>query len=221
VLRAGFAYSLAERQDIQERAERLLAQHQELSRSASAGMFKGGLGGSSAQEVAYHTVTHLLHQALRDVLGDHVRQRGSNITPDRVRFDFTHDARLSPEQTAQVEQIVNTKIEERLPTSFTILPLEQAQQSGAIGLFAEKYGETVKVYSIGPLPEGLSATAAATGEPELAGEVATMVPRSAVYSREFCGGPHVAHTGLIPGRFRIQKDERIGRDVVRIRAVLA
>ena len=154
MLRARFTYSLAERQEIQERAERLLAQHQELSRSASAGMFKSGLGGSSAQEVEYHTVTHLLHQALRDVLGGHVWQRGSNITPDRVRFDFTHDARLTREQTARVEQIVNEKIEDRLPISFTILPLEQAQQSGAIGLFADRYGEMVKVYSIGPLPEG-------------------------------------------------------------------
>lgn len=220
VLRRQFAYSLAERQEIQAQAERLLAQHQELSRSASAGMFKSGLGGTSAQEVAYHTVTHLLHQALRDVLGAHVQQRGSNITPDRVRFDFTHDARLTPEQIAQVEQIVNEKIAEGVPMSFAIVPLEQARQSGAIGLFAEKYGETVKVYSIGPLPAGASVSA--TGEdPELAGEVATMLPRSAVYSREFCGGPHVANTGLIRGQFRIQKDERIGRDVVRIRAVVS
>jgi alanyl-tRNA synthetase len=120
-----------------------------------------------------------------------------------------------------VEQIVNEKIEDRLPISFTILPLERAQQSGAIGLFAERYGEMVKVYSIGPLPEGSPVAVVAAEELELAREVATVLPRSAVYSREFCGGPHVANTGLIHGRFTIQKDERIGRDVVRIRAVLA
>ncbi len=195
--------SLEDRQLLQKLFEELFNAHKELSRNASAGMFKGGLAEHSDQIIQYHTTTHLLQQALRDVLGDHVVQRGSNITNERLRFDFTAMERLTEEQKKQVEQIVNEKIKASLPVSSQILPLEQARASGAIGLFGEKYPDMVKIYSIGPLPETDS-----------------LRPRDEVYSREFCGGPHVSNTSQIKGTFKIQKDEKISKDVVRIKAVL-
>lgn len=217
--RGGFDYSIEERQSIAEKSHKLFEEHQELSRQGAAGMFKGGLGGHSSKEIQYHTATHLLQQALRDVLGDSVQQRGSNITQERLRFDFTSERRLTPEEKQEVERIVNEKIEAKLPVNFAILPLNEAQKSGAIGLFGEKYGEAVKVYSIGGKLVG-SRDKGEGGSVELAGEVDSIEPRSAVYSREFCGGPHVANTSEIKGQFKIQKDEKVSRDVVRIKAVL-
>lgn len=139
--------------------------HQEKSRTATAGMFKGGLADHSPQSINYHTATHLLHQALRDVLGDHAIQRGSNITPERLRFDFAHPDKLTAEQLAEVERIVNDKIKADLPVRQEEMSVEEARQAGALGLFSDKYGERVKVYRIGD------------------------------YSIEICGGPHVEHTG--------------------------
>lgn len=217
-----YNYSIDDRQHISELVDQHFLKHQELSRQGADKLFKGGLGGDSRKEVEYHTATHLLQQALRDVLGDAVAQRGSNITADRLRFDFTSETRLTPEQKQQVEDIVNQKIVAALPVSFTILPLAEAQQSGAIGLFGEKYGDTVKIYSIGGQqyqpshPEQVSTTA-----PDyVAYEVAELDPRPQVYSREFCGGPHVSNTSHIQGHFIIQKDEKISRDAVRIKAIL-
>lgn len=218
--RAQLDYSIDERLEIQDKAQALFAKHQDLSRQGSVGMFKGGLGGDSSKEIQYHTATHLLQQALRDVLGESVIQRGSNITPERLRFDFTSENRLTEEQKRQVEDIVNQKIAAQLPVSYTILPIGEAEKTGAIHAFGEKYGETVKVYSIGPLPEGSNAMPAVNENATLATEITDILPREGVYSREFCGGPHVASTGLIEGRFKIQKDEKISRDVVRIKAVL-
>ena len=139
--------------------------HQETSKSDSAGTFKGGLADHTEMTTRLHTATHLLHQALRQVLGDHVGQRGSNITQDRLRFDFSHPDKVTDDQLARVEQIVNEQIERDLPVTFTEMTLEQARESGAIALFGDKYDEVVKVYSMGD------------------------------FSREVCGGPHVRSTG--------------------------
>lgn len=205
--------TLEARQALQEEFFKLFQAHQDLSRTASAGMFKGGLAEHSEQIIQYHTTTHLLQQALRDVLGEHVVQRGSNITNERLRFDFTSNERLTQDQIKRVEEIVNQKIQAKIPVYFQNMPLEIARQTGAIGLFGEKYPDIVKVYTIGPQPQS-----GRVGESiEDVGEV---VPRASVYSREFCGGPHVSNTSEIRGTFKIQKDEKIAKDVVRIKAVL-
>lgn len=141
--------------------------HQELSRQASAGKFKGGLADHSEMSVKYHTATHLLHRALKNVLGDHVEQKGSNITPQRLRFDFTHQEKLSDEQKKAVEEEVNKAIQEDLPVSWSEMTVDEAKEKGAIGLFEDKYGDKVKVYEMGE------------------------------YSKEICGGPHVQHTGVL------------------------
>lgn len=139
--------------------------HQELSRAGSEQVFKGGLADHSEIVTRYHTATHLLHKALRMVLGEHVAQKGSNITAERMRFDFSHPAPMTREEIEQVEAIVNQQIARDLPVSMEIMPLEDAKASGAIALFGEKYEPIVKVYTIGD------------------------------FSKEVCGGPHVTHTG--------------------------
>lgn len=140
------------------------AKHQELSRTASAGMFKGGLVGHTEQTTKYHTATHLLHKALKIVLGDHVQQKGSNITDERMRFDFSHDQKMTPEQIKQVEDLVNKAIQDSLEVTCIETSPETAKSQGAVGLFSDKYGDLVKVYSIGD------------------------------FSKEICGGPHVNNT---------------------------
>ncbi|MDR2500704.1 MAG: alanine--tRNA ligase [Treponema sp.] len=142
-------------------------EHQELSRSGSGQVFKGGLGDQGEMAVKYHTATHLLHQALRLVLGDRVAQKGSNITADRMRFDFSHDAPLSAGDLRRVEGLVNEQIRRDLPVRMAVMTLEEAKDSGAIALFGEKYESQVKVYAIGD------------------------------FSKEVCGGPHVEHTGIL------------------------
>lgn len=141
--------------------------HQEVSRAGAEQQFKGGLADHSELTTALHTATHLLHQALRMVLGTHVGQKGSNITPERLRFDFTHDAPVTPEQLKEVEDIVNDVIKRDLPVSFDTMTVEEAKAQGAIAFFESKYGEQVKVYSVGD------------------------------FSKEVCGGPHVEHTGTM------------------------
>ncbi len=138
--------------------------HKELSRSASAGKFKGGLADSSEQTIKYHTATHLLHQALFDVMGNDIRQEGSNITSGRLRFDFYCLNKPTPEELAKVTKIVNDKIQEALPVEFKIIPKKEAETLGAKSFFREKYPDMVKVYFVGN------------------------------YSKEFCGGPHVKNT---------------------------
>jgi len=150
----------------QDFAEKM-KEHKDLSRSASSGMFKGGLADTSEQTIMGHTATHLLHQALRDVLGNQLHQTGSNITTERVRFDFNYDKSLTADELKKVEDIVNGKIKENLPVHFEIMPLQKAKDLGAIGLFDDKYTDGVKVYFVGD------------------------------YSREFCGGPHVDFTGRL------------------------
>ena len=144
-----------------------LEKHQEISRTASAGMFKGGLADTSETTTKYHTATHLLHQALRDVLGDHVKQAGSNITSERLRFDFTHQEALTEEELSKIEKIINQKIEEDLPVTYKKMSYKEAMDSGALAFFKQKYPDQVTVYSIGN------------------------------YSKELCGGPHVTNTGQI------------------------
>lgn len=141
--------------------------HQELSRTASAGQFKGGLADAGETTRKLHTATHLLHAALRRVFGTHVEQRGSNITPERLRFDFSHPAKMTPEEIKKVEDLVNQKIKEDLPVVRREVSYEEAIKSGALAFFKEKYPERVAVYSIGS------------------------------FSKEICAGPHVRHTGEI------------------------
>ncbi len=138
--------------------------HQELSRTASAGQFSSGLADHSEATVAYHTATHLLHQALRNILGPSVQQKGSNITPERLRFDFSWPEKMTPEQIAAVEAEVNAQIAAGLPVSVVTMHPDEALASGAIGLFGHKYGDSVTVYSMGG------------------------------YSKEICTGPHVENT---------------------------
>lgn len=138
--------------------------HQELSRQGSQEVFKGGLQDHSQITTEYHTATHLLHQALKLVLGDHVMQKGSNITHERLRFDFSHPSPMTEEEKKKVEDLVNEQIKRNLPVTMEMQPLEEAKKSGAIALFGEKYEKIVKVYSIGD------------------------------FSKEVCGGPHVQNT---------------------------
>ena len=145
--------------------DKLFAEHQQKSRQGSEQKFKGGLAEQNEITTAYHTATHLLHKALKVVLGDHVRQNGSNITTERLRFDFNHPQKMTKEEIQQVEDLVNEKIKEDLPVTCEEMTLEEAKASGATGLFENKYGDRVKVYTIGD------------------------------FSKEICGGPHVTHTG--------------------------
>ena len=172
----------------------LMEEHRELSRSGASQKFKGGLADTSEMSVKYHTATHLLNAALREVLGNEIIQKGSNITPERLRFDFTYSSKMTEEQKKQVEDIVNRKIEEDLPVSFQEMPKEEAEKTGAVHAFGEKYGDVVKVYSIGD-------------------------EKSGFFSREFCGGPHVEHTGTL-GKFKIIKAEAVSAGVRRIKAIL-
>lgn len=141
--------------------------HQEKSRTAASGHFKSGLTDTSAISVKYHTATHLLHQALRDVLGEQALQRGSNISAERLRFDFAHGAKLTAEELQKVSDVVNEKIRADLPVRREEMSVDEAHQRGALGLFDDKYRERITVYSIGD------------------------------YSREICGGPHVERTGVL------------------------
>jgi alanyl-tRNA synthetase len=141
--------------------------HQELSRAGSEQLFKGGLVDQGEMSVKYHTATHLLHKALRMVLGEHVAQKGSNITAERMRFDFSHSAPMTAEELERVERIVNEQIQRDLPVTMNVMSLDEAKASGAIALFGEKYETQVKVYTMGD------------------------------FSKEVCGGPHVEHTGVL------------------------
>ncbi len=170
-----------------------LKQHQDLSRTASAGMFKGGLADASEETRRLHTAAHLMLAALRRVLGDHVFQKGSNITAERLRFDFSHSEKMTKEQIEDVERIVNEVIQKELPVSYEEMSVEEARQIGAMGVFESKYGEKVKVYKIGK--------------------------DSDTASLEICGGPHVENTKEM-GRFKIQKEESSSAGVRRIKAVL-
>ncbi len=175
-----------------------LVKHQDLSRTARAGTFKSGLADHSEQVIKYHTAAHLMLAALRKILGEHVSQKGSNITGERLRFDFSHPEKMTPEQIKQVEDMVNEKIREDLPVKTEEMSLEDAKKQGAVGVFESKYGEKVKVYTIG---------------------VDSSASSESPFSREICGGPHVKRTGVL-GKFKIIKEESSSAGVRRIKAVL-
>ena len=150
-----------------EEFDKLFKEHQEKSKLGSDQKFKGGLAEQNETTIAYHTATHLLHKALQIVLGEHATQKGSNITTERLRFDFVHPQKVTKEELERIEQIVNEQIQKDLKVVCEEMTLEEAKKSGAMGLFENKYGEKVKVYSIGD------------------------------FSKEICGGPHVSHTGVL------------------------
>lgn len=169
--------------------------HQTLSRAGAEQKFKGGLGDTSEKSLKYHTATHLLHQALRMVLGTTVQQKGSNITPERLRFDFTHTTKMTDEEKKKVEDIVNAQIKAALPVHRVELPKAEAEKTGALHFFGDKYGDVVSVYYIGDSLDK-------------------------AFSKEFCGGPHVENIGTL-GTFKIQKEEAVSAGVRRIKAVLS
>ena len=194
----GFPFELTKEFGIVQDPEEFEAEfkkHQNLSRTASAGQFKGGLASNSDKVVRLHTATHLMNAALRKVLGGEVWQKGSNITEERTRFDFTHDKKMTDEEKLEVEKLVNEWVKRDLKVKRETMGLEDARKLGAIGVFGEKYPDTVSVYTV-------------------------FDPTSdEVISREFCGGPHVEHTGVI-GKFKIQKEEAVSAGVRRIKATI-
>jgi alanyl-tRNA synthetase len=165
-------------------------EHQELSRTASQGKFKGGLAGNGEIETRYHTATHLLNAALKQVIGPDVHQKGSNITEERMRFDFSCDHKLTDEEKQQTEDLVNQWIKEGLDVVRKEMPKQEAIDSGAECMFIEKYPDIVSVYIIG---DGIS--------------------------KELCGGPHVSNTSEL-GHFKITKEEASSQGVRRIKAIL-
>jgi alanyl-tRNA synthetase len=171
-----------------------LQEHQALSKKGAEQRFSGGLADHSEEVIRLHTATHLLNAALQRVLGKHVHQRGSNITKERLRFDFPHPQKMTPNEIQKVEEWVNHKISEGLEVKFEMLPLKEALKLGAMAEFGEKYADTVKVYSI-------------------------WNPKTKeVFSRELCGGPHVKNTKEI-GHFKIIKEEAVAAGIRRIKAV--
>jgi alanyl-tRNA synthetase len=180
-----------------ERFNELMEEQRERSRTAAKGTFKGGLADNSELTTKYHTVAHLLMQALRIVLGNDVSQRGSNITAERLRLDFSHTEKVTPEQLAEVEKIVNEQIAKDLPVTCSEQDTKEAITNGATGVFQDKYGDKVKVYTIGD------------------------------FSKEICGGPHIDHTGQLGEsadgggkKFKITKEESSSAGVRRIKAIL-
>ena len=187
---------LAEEKGIQvdeEEFQQELKKHQELSRTASAGKFRGGLADAGEETKKLHTAAHLLLAALRKVLNDSVTQKGSNITAERLRFDFSWPEKLTDEQKKQVEDLVNEVIKKDLPVVCEEMSLDEAKKQGAAGVFESKYGERVKVYTVGNDKE--------------------------VFSQEICGGPHIERTGEL-GHFKITKEESSSAGVRRIKAML-
>jgi len=174
-----------------------MAEQRARSQTAAKGTFKGGLGGQTLQHMKYHTATHLMYAALKKVVGDHVTQHGSNITEERLRFDFNNDEKVTREQLDEVEKLVNEWISWDVPVSFTEYPTAEAFEMGAIGAFGDKYGETVKVYQMGEDEKRVSF--------------------------EICGGPHVDHTGQLAedGKvFKITKEEASSAGIRRVKAIL-
>ncbi len=183
--------------DWQKDFDRLMTEQKERSRTATTGQFKGGLADHSEQSTKYHTATHLMYKALRNVLGEHVIQRGSNITPERLRFDFSHPDKMTPEQITEVEKIVNEQIVKDWPMGYREEKTKDVLGK-VLGAFGDRYGDMVKIYTVGD-PDGEN------------------------YSREICGGPHVEHTGVLAEggkKFKIKKEESSSAGVRRIKAVL-
>ncbi|HUT96027.1 MAG TPA: alanine--tRNA ligase [Candidatus Paceibacterota bacterium] len=185
-------------EEITKGFQKEFAKHQQLSRTATAGKFKSGLADNSEQVTKLHTAAHLLLAALRKVLGEHVFQKGSNITAERLRLDFSHSEKVSKEQLKEIEDIVNEQIKKNLPIDCCEVPLDEARKMGAMGVFESKYGDKVKVYSIGSAPSNSSGQ---------------------TFSLEICSGPHVQRTSQL-GHFKILKEESSSAGVRRVKAVL-
>ncbi len=190
----------------EEGFKKAFEEHQAKSRAGAEQKFKGGLADNSAETTKLHTATHLLNAALHRVLGNHIGQKGSNITSERLRFDFNHTDKMTPDQIKEVEDLVNEAIKADLPVTFHLSTVEGAKEEGAIGVFDDRYGSDVKVYVMGDP----SAKVAGTGK----------VGDGPVFSKEICGGPHVARTGML-GSFKIQKEESSSAGVRRIKAVVS
>jgi len=197
VIEEAFVKGIIVTPDWRQEFDHYMQAQRERSHTASKGVFKGGLADHSEITTKYHTATHLMYKALRIVLGDHVIQRGSNITAERTRFDFSHPEKVTPEQIAEVERIVNEQIDKDWPVSWREEKTKEVLGK-VLGAFGDRYGDTVKIYTVGD-PDGEN------------------------YSREICGGPHVEHTGVLKEggkRFRIVKEEASSAGVRRIKAVL-
>ena len=171
-----------------------MANHQKLSQTSSTGIFKGGLADGGEETKKLHTATHLLRQALEDVLGEKIVQKGSNITAERLRFDFAFSRKMSDEEKKRVEETVNKKIKLKLPVQKVIMKKEEAEKTGAAHIFGDKYGDEVNIYYIGETLEN-------------------------AYSKEFCGGPHISNTKEL-SHFKILKEEAVAQGVRRIKATL-
>ncbi len=182
--------------DEKEFAEKMKG-HKNLSKAGAGQKFKGGLADTQERTIMGHTATHLMHQALRDMFGKDLHQTGSNITTERVRFDFNFDRKLTDDEVKQLDKTVNEKIKANLPVHFEMIPTEEAKKMGAIGLFTDTYQATSKIYFIG----------GDSKKPDYA------------YSIEFCGGPHVDFTGKVKS-FKIIKQEALGRGQRRIYATV-
>ena len=183
--------------DWQARFDACMQIQRERSQTAAKGTFKGGLEGDSLQHKKYHTATHLLQSALRTIFGEELRQHGSNITTERLRFDFNLDHKMTPEEKQRAEELVNGWIEDDLPVSYKMYPTQEALDMGAIGPFGERYDDQVKVYQMGD--------------------------NDSIASLEICGGPHVDHTGQLGeggAVFKIKKEESSSAGIRRIKAVL-
>jgi alanyl-tRNA synthetase len=181
-----------------DRFNELMNEQRKRSQTATKGVFKGGLVDHSDETKKLHTATHLMYEALRQVLGDHIIQRGSNVSAERTRFDFSHPEKVSREKLDEVEKIVNEQIEKDLKVEWKEFPTDEAFKIGAKGAFGDKYGDKVKVYIMGK-----------EGEKP--------------FSIEICGGPHVEHTGqLAEGgkKFKISKEEASSAGVRRVKGTL-
>jgi alanyl-tRNA synthetase len=185
--------SNTEKQKVIKEFNKELQKHQQLSRTASAGKFKGGLADAGEETVKLHTTAHLLLESLRRILGDHIFQKGSNINAERLRFDFSHSEKLTDEEKKKVEDLVNEQIQKKLSVNCEEMSLEEAKKINAMGVFENKYGEKVKVYTIGKDDN--------------------------IFSKEICGGPHVKNTSEL-GKFRIKKEQSSSAGVRRIKAIL-
>jgi alanyl-tRNA synthetase len=196
-LEEAYKQGLSVDENWQKQFDAKMQEQRQRSQTASKGVFKGGLGGQTLQHKKYHTATHLLQSALRELFGEELRQHGSNITEERLRFDFNLDRKMTPEEIKKAEDLVNGWIDEDLPVSFKEYPTQEALDMNAIGPFGERYGDTVKVYQMGDGDH--------------------------IVSLEICGGPHVDHTGQLADgakRFKITKEEASSAGIRRIKAVL-
>ena len=174
--------------------QRDMKKHQEISRAGSEQKFKGGLASTGEQETRLHTATHLMRQALEEVLGEKITQKGSNINAERLRFDFGFGRKMTDEEKKKVEDLVNKKISEKIPVCKVVMKKEEAEKTGAAHTFGEKYGDEVSIYYVGDT-----------------------LPKA--WSKEFCGGPHVKNTSEL-GHFKIAKEEASSAGVRRIKAIL-